>query len=464
MSLFQNEPQQVIQKLLTMSILATIALVPTWYRMPYAPQPFTLNYIMGYRIFIPIMFTIALWLLAGVPGVTTLRDRPIRVMWLFAFFLLVLWAGFSVNWSFMRGSRPEVALSGVFQLGLVFVFALIVLCAGPPSRQIIYLLLISLVLHGVLGAIQVARQESAGLFWLGEFLINLQKPGISVIQAGDVRWLRPYGLTAHPNMYAGFMCVALLACGPMILAEKRFLRWVGSVLALFGLWMLLLTFSRGAWLALICAGGMQLILNYKTILSQSKIRRHVLITGSLAVILSGLFFVMYENLMLARAGVGAEYTEQRSVNDRLILLDIAGEAIKERPLNGVGISNFPWYASYYLVNHKVSENDIQGDHVHQVYVSIWAELGLIGLVLYVLVVGSGFWIFAAGLRSRRVSRDVIALTSGVVALLIIGMFDHYPWSLIHFQLLFFTLLAIAIKQVDEYPSVSGESLKQVESL
>ena len=67
------------------------------------------------------------------------------------------------------------------------------------------------------------------------------------------------------------------------------------------------------------------------------------------------------------------------MSDRLVFINFAGQAIRESPILGVGVGNFPWKSSYYL---QSTEFDLLGDNVHNIYLSVWAELGSIGLIFY----------------------------------------------------------------------------------
>src|SRR5690606_27567732 len=108
--------------------------------------------------------------------------------------------------------------------------------------------------------------------------------------------------------------------------------------------VLLLTFSRGAWVGF--ATGVLFALPF--VIHQAGFWKKILPAIVLAVMVGLLFIVMYRPLLLSRAGVGEQGIELRSVSDRIVYNRIAQEAIAAYPFHGVGAGNFPWYASVYI--------------------------------------------------------------------------------------------------------------------
>lgn len=142
------------------------------------------------------------------------------------------------------------------------------------------------------------------------------------------------------------------------------------------------------------------------------------------------FAVQFRPFLAARAGVGAaENVEMRSISDRLVYIDIALAVIREHSLQGVGVGSFAWVAADRLAD---TDFDLRGDHVHNIYLLIAAEQGIIGLGLWLSAMLLGGW---NGLRTYRhdPSPERAALLCAGVALLVIGVFDHYPATLFTMQ-------------------------------
>ncbi|MBZ0296976.1 MAG: hypothetical protein K8L99_30730, partial [Anaerolineae bacterium] len=232
-----------------LGILATFLLIPVWYRLPQRPVFFPALYVSSFLILLPVLWTIGWWMILRLPGFNQLLRDPARRIWALALLLLVLWAFTSQWWAYRRYDNPEVGATAALQLGIVALFALVMACASPPRRLLIWMLIIGLAWNSILAVLQVANQGSIGLQALGEFRLDVDQTGISVVQAEGVRWLRPYALLPHPNVLAGFLVIGVLATSAWILRERRWL--FGTLLAGLGLWALLLTFSRSAWIALV---------------------------------------------------------------------------------------------------------------------------------------------------------------------------------------------------------------------
>jgi O-antigen ligase len=257
----------------------------------------------------------------------------------------------------------------------------------------------------------------------------------------------------HPNLLAGVLVIGLLAAAAWILSEKRWQRYAGTLLFVTGLYALLLTFSRTAWGALVVGILLALPLARKH-LRHPEVRRSVALAVGLSLAAGAIFFVSFRPLLGARVGEGQESIELRSVSDRVVFTQFALQSIGERPFSGVGIGNFPWRTSYFLVR---TFYDLRGDNVHNIYLSAWAEMGTVGLLLYLAAMGFGV-VGSIKALTRRPLPDGEAETSAsnggklarvsllaiFGALAAVGLLDHYPYTAIHFQVALWGCLAGAL--------------------
>lgn len=453
-------------------VMLSLLCVPLWLRMPYAPTTYDPMYGFGFLLTLPMLATVLAWVLAGVPGLRDLwRDR-LRLAWVLALIALGAWMHLSVSWSFIGAERGlfNVGQSAAIRFTLVVAWVMAAACAGPPPRVTAAALVIAACAHTLIGVLQVAQQGSIGLAALGEFDLDPARSGVSVLEAGGERWLRPYGLLPHPNPYGGFLMVGLLAALGFVFAEDRRLRLPATAAAGWILYGLLLSFSRGAWLGFAAGAVMALPLLLRFALrNRAAWGRFAAALGLMLVVGAG-FAAAYSPLILARTGAGTEGVEVRSLTDRLIFTLFAYRAATDSPQNtllGVGAGNFPWRAAYYLAE---TEYDLRGDNVHHVYLSALAETGLVGLALLTAAVvlgvegvlrrvkvgvspsppgpvslkgrgGDRRRLAVAGASHERTHR--LALLAGFTALATVALFDHYPWTLLHFQALWWGLLALA---------------------
>ena len=431
--------RSVLRPYLHTCILLVFFFVPWWLRPSWMPEQ---PYIAGFIISIPIALSIVLWLCTGAEGFGRLL-RDSRRWWLLLAILFLAWAAWSPAWALRR----NVAEDAASQLGIVLLFALLVNCAGPTPRWIAAALVVGLIFQGVIVIGQVYWQRPLGLSFLGEFLIRPNRRGLSVLFASGEELMRPYGLTIHPNVIGGYFAVGLLALsGWLITARRWWERTAIYVICAVGGWALLITFSRSAILATV-VGALCVAIWWiaKLRLVTRAVVGRIAVLAVVALCVTSVFGLTYAKFVMARAGVGGEVTELRSVTDRRIFvqiaLDIVGQhpLIGNRPVTGVGLANFPYAAARWLFRSPYSE--LKPDYVHSYPLLVITELGFTGFILWSLLLAVG-----AGIAWES-ARDpfAVGIGAGAVALLTVGLFDHYPWTILHFALLLWACIGVAMR-------------------
>lgn len=430
------------QSLAHLGILVTFALIPFWYRFPQSPPAFSLFYSLGFIIFWPMLWTVVWWLVAGLPGWNSLWQNRAGRWWVLSLSALAFWALLSWAWSYTRVSNPAVTVSSAIPFVFAVVFALATACLKPSISRVTTILIIGLAWNSVLTGLQVAQQGSVGLQFFGEFNLNPLRSGVVVVQAGGIRWLRPYGLLPHPNILAGFLVISLSVHTAWLTSQPRRLQLIlGTIIFVLGLWSLLLTFSRAAWMSY--AAGLCVLFVSIWLCGRRCFAQRIRFIGilGLCAVLGGLFLLQYQPFLAARTGLSEESIELRSISDRAVYNQIAFEAIQDSPLLGVGIGNFPWYAAGYL---RKTDFDLRGQPVHNIFLSACSELGLVGLVLLLVNLSAGLWAAFRLMSSASTHILRVGFASAVVALMIIGLLDHYPWTLIQFQVAWWAMFGIAV--------------------
>ncbi|MEL6528266.1 MAG: O-antigen ligase family protein [Chloroflexota bacterium] len=122
--------------------------------------------------------------------------------------------------------------------------------------------------------------------------------------------------------------------------------------------------------------------------------------------------------------------------DRVVYNNIALEAIQQYPLTGIGAGNYPWYSAVYLVRN--TDYDLRGNNVHNIYLGITAELGFVGTGFFVgmmLCMLGGFW-----QQRHHNTMNRATLLAGVIAWGVMGIFDHFMWTLVLTQTLWLALM------------------------
>ncbi len=342
--------------------------------------------------------------------------------------LLLAWSFLSVLWAADR----SVALQWSFHLALgVGLFALIASFSSPwrvprggtkQSHLPLYGFLVGAVIQSLFASWQFATQKVVGSTLLG---VSAQDPalfGTPVIEIGGERILRAFGTFPHPNVLGGYLAVAgMLALMTLAREDHPGRARCLAICFLLILPGLVLSFSRGAWLAFVVGVVilcMTLIIPHQPVssLSNPSIRRigPMLAIAFIAITLS--FF---------RARFGESRLNIISNHERALYARDGRDIISVRPFFGIGAGNFSRAAQKKDPGRPVYAYQ----PVHDVFALALAELGPVGLLLLILL-------FAFMLYSMK------ALPVGL-AFLVLATSDHYLWSLPIGMWLFWTAIGLS---------------------
>lgn len=256
----------------------------------------------------------------------------------------------------------------------------------------------------LLAGLQLGKQGSAGGWWwiLGERSFSVTSPGIARANICGVWWgcvevLRVYATFPHPNALGGFMSLITVTSFDQALrapADKRRFWWF--LLAIAGLG-LIASLSRSAVVITLAM----------SILIWSRGR-------GLSVFVLGVM-VLVVTWWLWPLGASESWSVRQSLNDSAISM------WKSAPVFGVGGGNFLAALPHFLVARQV----YYLQPVHNVFLLVLTELGLVGLGVWLWV------LFYIGKHLRKIDSRLIVFL-GVLVLMFI---DHYWWTLQQGQLL-----------------------------
>ena len=254
---------------------------------------------------------------------------------------------------------------------------------------------------------QFLNKSDVGLRYLGESALGIDMRGIAsfFIPSGE-KIIRAYGTFPHPNVLAVYLLVVLIALVYWMQTSRK--KWLPVVYG-FILFAFLLTFSR----TVIVAGGMLGLWWGMWTLRRDK--RLMLSIGIVTIAVAGLFFALFPQEVMSRFTLSGE---EEAVQLRFYYNQ---EALKtgEQQLNwlGVGIGNF---VSWLMTTQRNLPSSLY-QPVHNLYLLIYAELGIIGLALFV-------WWLAQKIWPHIKSRHWIIL--GIMtSFLFISSFDHFFWTI-----------------------------------
>lgn len=392
--------------------------------------------------------------------------------------IFVLWAGVSILWA------PDQVLAGYFFIKLILATAVFFLARslGEEDRKtFVWVLIAAAVLQSFLGIGQFILQSTFASTLLGMSVHEVWQAGTSVLKNDSGRWLRAYGSFEHPNMLGGFLATALVmviayavSFGESIMKtvamSREELRQSGAslwerssdtvrmvVVAGAGMLILLaliLTFSRSAWLG----AGMGILFLiaqffFLNVTSKQRSRNYVIFLKTLGMLgVAGIVFVgaLHETVFPRFDSTVIE--SEGSVSERVQSFEDAQMVIGEGNIFlGTGAGNFTAQSMRSQPDRSVWT--IQP--AHNVFVLIFAELGLVGTVLFIAFLFSIFFktekikcyiIRRPSFRVTFLNERNMVFVGAFVAVVPALLLDHYLWTS-HFGLIFFfLLLGLALKE------------------
>jgi hypothetical protein len=343
---------------------------------------------------------------------------PNLVRWPAAALLALVWLSVPLS--------TDAALSAYDAARLTAAVALALYVANEVDGlgELVPALLIAVVVQAVVGIGQVLDQADIGLKSLGEYHLNPNDNGVSIVWTQDSpKLLRAYGLTDHPNILGGLLGVSVILLGAAML-QLRPVWWTlcGAVVAV-GAAALFLTFSRAAELAFACG-----LLCVFALLAYRRDRdRAVLWAGTClaAIIFSSVFVKPYWPYLTARLNPESQQAgspEQRSLSERAALARNTNSIFVGHPVLGVGFGALPR-----AMRDEYPDFPYDYQPAHFSLLVAAAEVGLPGAMAYAFVLASP-WLLLWW-RRKRLTPELIGASGALLTITLVGFLDYYPWSL-----------------------------------
>lgn len=310
--------------------------------------------------------------------------------------LFILLALFNIGFS----TVPILSFIKWLHILVLFLFA--IYASGVEKKNIEKVIYYSLVLFSIIGISQFILGRTIGgpLYYLGERSFTAQTPGIALFSLWGREVLRTYSTFSHPNSFAGYLGLGII----FLLLSKNFKK---TLPRLFGLLIILaafvLSFSLAALTSLIIIAGLYFFEKHFRNLKSFYIWILVVaIVVSLAQVLASNNNSFYEIF------------PQDKYSERLQLSNISGKMISERFFTGVGLNAF----ISNLPNFKAPTGYIWYlQPVHNIYLLIFSETGIAGIILFFIFIGYGF--------KKLFLRSNDQIVFSIMFILFTGLFDHY---------------------------------------
>lgn len=235
---------------------------------------------------------------------------------------------------------------------------------------------------------------------------------------------RPGSLLGNPNFLGGFLAVTLPLAFGRLLRGRGIGRVVMGLYFMAGLLMLLLTFSRGGWVAFGAAAVVSVALLFGGALRPAALRawwaRSALLlrAGGAALALGLAAAVIVFGVFFARS-----FTQTgRSVELRTYIYDAAITAFVERSITGYGQFTF----GQALARGSSQPPLTPHNHAHNIVLHVAAELGTVGLIAFGALLITGGWAMWRnwrGAASRDEAISYAAAIAGMTAFTVHHLFD-----------------------------------------
>lgn len=278
------------------------------------------------------------------------------------------------------------------------------------------------VFQSIVAIWQFIGQHSIGLRLLGENTLAPDIAGVAKLDIWGEKVMRAYGTFPHPNALAAFLLFCLFLTFISFAKEKHFLsnRFFIFIIPIITLG-LLLTFSR----AVIFIGVIAILCWFIC----AKIRPWR--AGGIFLCSLTVFSLL---LFPYLAGRFSFNLKDQAVSLRLLYTQNAFSFIKEHPFLGVGPSQFTLAQQKIIATRNLLAWANQP--VHNIYLLLASEVGVPGLVLF-------FWFLYeyARLLWRKNKRIFFLRLIPPLAILCIGLFDHFFFTYQQGMLLFWSSLA-----------------------
>ncbi len=374
------------------------------------------------------VFIALVMLLRGRPRLvgTSIRIARAAVVFLGALFISFAFA-------------PALSLSSAAALHMIAgaMLLFLLLDERTDKRKVTEAFVAGCILPSLLAWYQILSGASPASAWLGLASHDAQTAGASVIEYGTQRLLRGYGSFGHPNVFGGYLVIGLFMtlrlaslrhderakpkqspredCFGRLMCRARNdgLVVMASIVLPS---VLILTFSRSAWLGLAAGLFIWAMLRWRSIKKIKQMHGWMWLLG----FTSACFTVFIFNAAVFTRFDTSVRLEAKSMEERAQGYDDFEEVVRARWFAGVGVGAY----TFELAKRIPHQPAWWYQPIHNTYLLLFAEMGLIGILAAMFFFSRVIKIALEQFRSRQGS---VAL-GAIAALATIALFDHYLWS------------------------------------
>ncbi len=231
----------------------------------------------------------------------------------------------------------------------------------------------------------------------------------------------------NPNVFGEYIILLFMLCLALVFISKRYTMKVIYVAALGALGAsMIFTYSRGCWIGLVIAVCIYLFFVNKKLLG----------VAAIAGIIS--LFFLPESIIGRILSVGN--LADSSTSYRVFIWNGTVEMLKDFWVTGIGVGSDAFNAIY----PRYAYSAITAPHPHNLYLLVFAETGIIGIIVLITIVLTLFNKLLYVIRytkSKELKNIAAATGSAITGFLVQGMFDNV-WYNYRVFLLFWIFVAI----------------------
>ncbi|MDZ4178474.1 MAG: O-antigen ligase family protein [Coriobacteriia bacterium] len=239
--------------------------------------------------------------------------------------------------------------------------------------------------------------------------------------------VRPAAFFDDPNYLATMLSFGIIAAIGMAIAARRVAHsavWLLTTVVMSG--GLFVTLSRTGWLG-VMAGLVPLVLTART-----DRRRWLMAISALLVVVA---LLAAPGAIVSRLASIGDVEGDASIRTRYLMLASSVEMIGDHWVFGTGLSAYEVaYPPYRLLGARY---DIHKPH--QLPLAMWVEMGIVGLVAELLIIGGVVWMLVRRRHRGWNVYEAIGL-AGILAIFVQSLFQYY----LYFEYLWLSLALIAV--------------------
>ena len=257
------------------------------------------------------------------------------------------------------------------------------------------------------------RKQLCGVL-IATILAFLLNDLAGIVQYFALKEPRAFGFSHTPTFYGSFMLMQLpfLIFASQIKILPQIWRKIALATVVLSLICLVLSMTRGAWLAFVCVAVIFFILEPKYRLLTAKIFAGLAILFVIVAICSPTIHNRLETMVS---------TKFQSNTERILMWKSAFEIFKDYPLSGIGQKMFvKAYNEQYISPEAVERPEVtDGGHTqpHNNLLNAASEGGIVGLSAFIGLYAYFFWRFWH--QKRREERN-FTFSAGLTAILILA--------------------------------------------